>query len=517
MNAAKTLAGSSLVSFVWIVSLALLSCSDEPGAVAQVHQADQAGETQLAAQIDALAQAAIAKGAFPGVQIAVTRRGETVVSKGYGKADLEGDTDMDAHAVLKVGSITKQFTAAAVLELVDQGLVSLEDPVTKYLPDYPTHGATITLHHLLSHTSGIPDYPTDGALLFGEPGPEAAVDLVKDKPLDFAPGDSWEYSNTNFILLGMIVEKVSKEAYPDYLAKHVFSAAGLTETYYCRNETIIAHRARGYAVDPSAGAFVNAAPIGMSWAFSAGAICSTTSDLLKWQAALASGKVVSAASRAKMITPVFFNDKTPTTYGYALFVTDFGGHPRIGHGGDIPGFSGELALYPADDLAIAVLGNVMTSDVDDLETAIARLVLGVAPPVTRDLPVPADEAAFVAGTYEVVGGRDQHGEKLTVAGSTPASGVTLRVGDASARLAYQGGHAYMVPGNDRQILTFTGTGASAEYLVVSLEGFLYDRCPRVSASAPPGSAPLHPRVLPRLFAPRTGPVTASPGAFPLAP
>lgn len=433
----------------------------------------------LAERIDALAQQAIADGKLAGVQVAVKLHGHTVVAKGYGSADLENGLPMRTSSVLKIGSLTKQFTAAAILRLADEGRLALSDLVTDYLPDYPMHGARITIHNLLSHTSGIPEYlDPDSPDLAKEVDAQSCVDLVKNLPLNFQPGESWEYSNTNFVLLGLIIKKVTGQSYEDYVRDHLFPAAGLRQTYYCANESIIPGRARGYDTGRIPETFNNAGNFGMGWAGAAGALCSTTLDLLTWQEALISGAVISPKSRALMITPSVFNDGTTSTYGYGLFVADFEGHKRIFHGGDIPGFSGWLALYPDDGLEIAVLGNVHTSAIPDLGDDIARAALGLPPPVLLDLPVPTNEQVYAVGAYLPLGGTSLAGRRVTVA-AEPSGKLKLWYGGKVTELLYQGDHRYVLANFREAGMVLEGGRGQAARLTLTAYGAMWTRCPRI--------------------------------------
>jgi len=265
--------------------------------------AHPAAADDLAARIDTIVADALADEASAGVAVEVVRRGQVIVKKGYGKANVELDVPMTERNVFRIGSITKQFTAAAIMRLVERGGLKLDDDVGKLLPDAPLHGKHVTLAQLLTHTSGIKNYSELKEVHQPPPLPPARLyALLKDQPFEFEPGQSWRYSNTNYYLLGLVIEKVSGKKYADFLRDEVLARAGLTHTRYCDNEPIIAGRTEGY--EPDGPRLKNAPPIDMSAPFAAGALCSTVEDLVAWSQALAGGKVVSPASYARMTTPV---------------------------------------------------------------------------------------------------------------------------------------------------------------------------------------------------------------------
>jgi CubicO group peptidase (beta-lactamase class C family) len=226
----------------------------------------------LAQKLDKIVTDALAEQPSAGLSLAVYRDGKAILVKGFGKADLENDVAADARTVYRIGSITKQFTAVAIMQLVEHGRLSLDDDVSKYV-DFPAifKGKKVTVRQLLTHTSGIMSYTEVRELLTMVRALSHAELLayVKDAPFDFEPGTSWKYDNTGYYLLGMIVEKVSGSAYADYLAANVFGRAGLADTSYCLDQPLIPRRARGYGIDAS-GKLVNADPIHMSIPFAAG-------------------------------------------------------------------------------------------------------------------------------------------------------------------------------------------------------------------------------------------------------
>jgi CubicO group peptidase (beta-lactamase class C family) len=271
----------------------------------------------LTTAVDSIAQQELATGRVAGLTIAVARNGELILDKGYGYADLENELPATARSVYRIGSITKQFTAAAILRLVDEGKLSLDDELTKFLPDYFTGGRKITIHHLLTHTSGIKSYTSLGpkwrTKMRLDLTHDELVGLFMDEPFDFEPGEKYLYNNSGYYLLGMIIEKITGQSYGDYLEEVFFRPLGLESTRYCDETPLIRYRARGYA--PSLTGLVNAQPISMNQPYAAGSLCASAADLVRWQEALSGGEVVSGTSYELMTTPAMLNDGSPTNYG----------------------------------------------------------------------------------------------------------------------------------------------------------------------------------------------------------
>jgi CubicO group peptidase (beta-lactamase class C family) len=267
--------------------------------------------------VDSVATAAVAEHRTAGVSIAVVKNARTVLAKGYGFADLENDVPATAEPVYRIGSITKQFTSAAIMRLVEQGKLSLDDTLQKFLPAFPTQGNRVTMRHLLNHTSGIKSYTSLGPkwdrVVRLDLAPDSMVTLFAHEPFDFRPGDAWAYDNSGYFLLGMIIEKLSGKPYAQYLQDEFFTPLNLKSTIYCDQAPLIRHRAQGYAPRPGGG-FINAEPLSMTQPYAAGSLCSTVNDLAAWTLALSSGKVVSPASYKLMTTPGTLNDGKPLTY-----------------------------------------------------------------------------------------------------------------------------------------------------------------------------------------------------------
>jgi D-alanyl-D-alanine carboxypeptidase len=320
--------------------------------------AQAAVDPKLASELDAFVAARF-KTDEPGVAVLVVKDGETILRKGYGLAEVELGVPIKPAMVFRIGSVTKQFTAAAILQLVEQGKISLDDDVTKYLPDFPTHGHPITIERLLSHTSGIAnntDQPGWMSSIRTDQTPAQLIASFKDLPPDFAPGEKWSYTNSAYLLLGAIIEKVSGEPYAAYIQKHLFDPLGLKETGYDDPDAIIPGRVVGYGYTGKG--YVNNQYLSMTQPYSAGALLSTVDDLRRWSEAFLGGKVVSPALVQRALTPVKLVSGTATGYGYGWGISNYEGHRIIEHGGGIFGFNAYELVMPDDHLFVAVLSNV---------------------------------------------------------------------------------------------------------------------------------------------------------------
>ena len=372
-------------------------------------QSAPVGRAALAQVTDSLANAALRAGPVAALSIAVIRGRDTVVMKGYGSADIENDVPATAETVYRIGSVTKQFTSVAVMQLVEEGKISLDDEVTKYLPGYPTHGRRVLVRHLMNHTSGIPSY-TDVGAKFGrrmrlDLSHDSLLAIVREDSLQFDPGTHFYYNNTGYYMLGMIIERVTGKSYGDHLRDKLFTPHGLNATVYCGDSPVIKRRARGYGRGPNG--LVNADFISMNLPFAAGALCSTVGDLATWTRLLHDGKLVNAASFRTMTTPVTLTSGRPMSYGYGLSIDSLGSHRVIHHGGGINGFISELAHYPDDSLTIAVLANTAPAPSEQIAENIARTAFGMplrsAPERPGDLPIAADERDRLVGNYRLTG------------------------------------------------------------------------------------------------------------------
>ena len=299
--------------------------------------------------------------------VLVMKQNKVVLEKGYGYADMEWNIANTPKAKFRIGSITKQFTATCILQLVEQGKLKLDDKLSKFIPDFPK-GDSVTIHMLLNHTSGIASYTDQPEFLSVARltlGKDSMISFFEKKPYNFSPGTKYLYNNSGYFLLGYIIEKVSGQSYNDYLSAHVLDKLGMNNTGIDKLDSVLPMRARGYSRIGKK--TMNADFISMDWPFSAGVIYSTVEDLYKWDRALYGNSVLSNTSKQKMFTPGKSN------YGYGIIIDSLENHFRIWHNGGIPGFSSNISRFPNDDLCIIVLSNNQ-SNVDFISIALADIL-----------------------------------------------------------------------------------------------------------------------------------------------
>ncbi len=284
--------------------------------------------------------------------VLVARDGKVIFSKGFGLANAELDVPNTPQTKFRLGSITKQFTAAAILLLQERGKLSVQDPICKYVDSCPSAWSEVTIHHLLSHTGGIPNFTSFPDYQPKMMMPVTTQDMIarfKDKPLDFKPGEKWSYSNSGYFLLGYIIEKAAGESYESFLQKNIFEPLKLTSTGYDHFDTLLKKRSTGYSI--AKGKMVNSVYLDMTQPYAAGSLYSTVEDLFLWNEALYSGKLLSAKSLEAMTTPVM------SDYAYGLAVQTKSGRKVISHGGGINGFATFISRFPRERVSIAVLRN----------------------------------------------------------------------------------------------------------------------------------------------------------------
>lgn len=299
----------------------------------------------------------LADSGAPSVSIAIVERGQLVYAKAFGKASLDPSRPADAQTRYAVGSISKQFTAAAILLIAQEGKLSLDDKVAKYFPDL-TRANEITIRELLSHTSGYEDYAPQDYMIpeWTKPNsPEAILDQWAKKPLDFDPGTKWQYSNTNFVLAGRIFEKASGQPLMAFLSQKIFQPLGMQSAGDCsvdkRPEDAVAYTR--YALGPARPALRE----GPGWYFAAGELCMTPSDLAKWDIAFLNKRILSAGSYREFTSEVRLANGDATHYALGLHVGEFDSIPVISHGGEVSGFLASNSVYPTRDAAVVVLSN----------------------------------------------------------------------------------------------------------------------------------------------------------------
>jgi len=294
----------------------------------------------------------------PGGVVMVAIKGKPLFRRAYGLADLELKIPMRPDSVLRIGSITKQFTAVAILKLVEQGKLTLVDDVRTYVPRLLPDGEKITIEQVLTHTSGLPnlvDLKDFEKLARQDYKVEELLALTKDQPNHFPPGQGFKYSDTGYILLGAVIERATGLSYGEYLETQIFRPLGMSDTYYGDDRRVIPRHARGYSFE--GGKVINAGHISMSVPHAAGALVSTVDDLLLWDNALRSGLIVRKELLERGWQPRTLPDGTHSGYGFGWKICSFEGHRTIEHGGWINGFGSKAIRFPDDDLSVIVLVN----------------------------------------------------------------------------------------------------------------------------------------------------------------
>lgn len=394
----------------------------------------------LAAKVDSLAEATLSDGRVSGLSIGVMKGQDLLVVQGYGFADLDHRAPAGPHTVYNIASVTKQFTAAAILQLSERGALELDAALTEVLPGFDTQGHTVTIRHLLSHTSGIRSYPSSDTpyeTLAQSITNEELLARIEGEPFDFAPGESFRYSNAGYVLLGLIVEAASGMTYAEYVDEYIFGPAGMARSSVCDRSRITPGRARGYRREDSGLRLVDL-EVSYTHMGGAGALCSTAFDLLAWQAALTQGTVISADSYEAMTTAVLL-DGSPLPYGFGVQVRPrLEGRLTVFHGGGATGFSTRLDYYPDEDLTIAVLSNTYGSHSATITDVIARWALGIPMPTVADETRSAEEVDRYVGRY-TVSTPDQEWTLFRRAGS-----LFLQIDSREpVRLKSQGDHVFV--------------------------------------------------------------------------
>ncbi len=347
-------------------------------------------------RFEQIIQANVVDNTFMG-SVLVAKDGEVLLSKGYGYANLEWKVANTPETKFRLGSITKQFTAACILLMEERGKLSVDDPVKKYLNDAPAAWDKVTIAELLSHTSGIPsftDFPEYRSTEAQPTTPEALVARFRDKPLEFAPGTKWHYSNSGYVLLGYLLEKISGQTYQDFVEQNIFKKLDMRNSGYDSATQIIPNRASGYT--PGEKGIENTGYIDMSIPFSAGALYSTTGDLLKWEQGLFGGKLLSPNSLTKMTIAYKEN------YGFGLQISQADGHKVIEHGGGIEGFNTHMRFYPDDKTVVIVLANLNGTAADEIATRLGTVSQGgkvVLQSERKEIAVPRAKLDEYVGVY----------------------------------------------------------------------------------------------------------------------
>jgi D-alanyl-D-alanine carboxypeptidase len=310
--------------------------------------------------------------------------------------------------VFRVGSVTKEFTSACVLKLAEEGRLALDDPIGKYLPDFPTGGRSVTIEELLNHTSGIHSY-TDMPAWRDRMREDWTLSQLeaffRDEPFDFEPGAKWHYDNSGYVLLGAILEKVAGKPYADVVADMIFRPLGMASSRYGNDTPIIPGRVAGYQKTPEG--IVNAPFLSMTQPYAAGALVSTVDDLARWQAALDGGRVLKPETLRRMWTPARLPDGSQTHYGYGWMIWRWEGHAIVEHGGGINGFQSANMRLPDDRIYVAVLSNCGgCADPRTLALRAATTLVGKPYDARPAVAVRPERLDLYAGTYRDSDGDD---------------------------------------------------------------------------------------------------------------
>jgi CubicO group peptidase (beta-lactamase class C family) len=347
-------------------------------------------------QVDAFVSSELQKQRIPGLSLAVVKDGQIILAKGYGYANLEHQVPAKPETIFQSGSMGKQFTATAVMMLVEEGKINLDEKISKYLGDVPEAWQNITVRHLLTHTSGLTDYPDDF---------DFRRDYTEDELLkraqaitpDFKPGEKWQYSNLGYVTLGILIHRVSGKFYGDLLQERIFKPLGMTTTRIISEADIIPNRAAGYH-------FVKNELKNQDWVSPTlnttadGALYFTVLDLAKWDAALYGEKLLKHASLEQMWTSVRLNDNRTSDYGFGWFLSRINGHRIIEHGGAWQGFTSYIARYADDKLTVIVLDNLAGGNC----AKIARHVAAIYNPELARKPIPDKEPQVTASVNDLL-------------------------------------------------------------------------------------------------------------------
>ncbi|WP_208111670.1 serine hydrolase domain-containing protein [Sunxiuqinia elliptica] len=293
-----------------------------------------------------------------GAVFLVAQDGSPAYRKALGKANIELDVDMNPESVFKIGSMTKQFTAVAILMLAENEKLSLDDDITQFIPDYPTHGESITIHQLLTHTSGIKNFTEMKSIMTiaqKDLSPKELIDFFKDEPMVFKPGEEFKYSNSSYVILGYIIELVSGMSYEDFIEKNIFQKLGMNDSRYATDREIVQNRAYGY--QQTNDGYVNKRHISFNITYSAGSLMSTVDDLLKWQEALNSNELLSPETTRLAFTNYELNNGEKIDYGYGWHLKSLNDMSVREHGGSIFGFKSMAVYIPERDIYVVGLTN----------------------------------------------------------------------------------------------------------------------------------------------------------------
>jgi D-alanyl-D-alanine carboxypeptidase len=432
------------------------------------------------ALVDAIAKKTLERPVL-GISIALASNDRVVFAHGYGFADVARSVPVTSETVFHIASISKNIEAGVLLQLADQGKLSLDEDVTRYIPDAPVHGKHVTVRQLLNHTSGIhsytslPDAEKNEQLDLSH---EQVLALIRNSPVDFDPGTSWRYNNSGFYLAGMIAENVMHQPYGTLLHDRIFAPLQMQSSSLCDTSTPVPNLASGSELVK--GKLMPAGQMSWKLPFAGGGVCSTATDLLKWQMALNKDHVVSKHSLAAMRIPTELADGASIDYGLGTRIGLLEGHPVFGATGSGGGFTTALETFPDDKLSIAVLINTASDGAPtELAGAIARSVLGLADVVLRDIPPPDAELACIPAVYD----SDEGAVEVFNEGGKLHFRIPGGQGVAGA-IARQGRFSYAIDENRR--IRFKCDPGRSRWAEVYSGGLMVDakRAPPATVNAP---------------------------------
>lgn len=351
-----------------------------------------AGQETIESRIDSFVRGEMARQKIPGVSLAIIQNGKPLLVKGYGLANVEHQVPVRPETIFQSGSVGKQFTAFAIMLLVEDGKIRLDEKISKYLGEVPATWSNITIRHLLTHTSGMTDYPRDfdNRKDYTE---EEFIRVAKAVPTAFAPGEKWAYSNLGYMTLGVIIGKVTGKFYGDFLKERVFSQLGMSTARVISEYDIIPNRAAGYQLRN--GEIKNQAWVSPSLNTTAdGSLYLSALDMIKWDEALAAGKLLSKASYDQMWTPVRLADGKEQPYGFGWGIRRINGKRLIDHSGAWQGFRSYIGRYPEDRVTIIVFANCSNANPDRIAGSVAAIVNAGLKPIPVQDPDPRRSAEF---------------------------------------------------------------------------------------------------------------------------
>ncbi|HLY40749.1 MAG TPA: serine hydrolase domain-containing protein [Terracidiphilus sp.] len=463
-----------------ILVLAVLSAFIAPLALAQSSLPPL--DAQRIASIDSFVSSELARQKIPGLAVGIYSRGNILFAKGYGLANVELNVPVAPETIFQSGSVGKQFVSAAIMMLVEEGKLSLDDSITKYFPDAPASWKPILIKNLLSHTSGLAEYESSERT--GPKGPfylrldfteDELVTKIEALPIEWAPGEKWAYRNTNYVLLGILIHKISGKPYAEFLAERIFKPLGMTSTRLISESDITPNRSSGYEIHD--GVLKNQEWVSPTFDSTAdGALYFNVLDLAKWDASLYTTQLLKQSSLDRIWTVYPLNDgkPNPAGYGFAWFIGDQNQHKRIEHGGAWQGFTCDISRYPDDNLTVVVLTNLDAGHSNP--GLIAHVIAGmVVPPLmpARLAAIPDNDPAIAAKVArlldQLAAGEDVRSQAAPQLAALMVPEMNARV---KARLAnlWPGGTLTLVkrnPGPDNQpVSTFRLSKGSEAVLVI---------------------------------------------------